>query len=476
MGEQQQTGQRPTGCPAARPVPGAAVAIPEELDPDLGAKALVQNVLAGRDAWPGSCTSDSVTPPINDLLKQMIDQGASVLHLTAGAAPAMRVDGRLVATELDRLTPETCEELVYSLLNGSQKARFENDGEIDFSFGVRGLARLRMTACRQRGSVAAAVRLVPARHPSLIDLGLPPAVESLISSVDRGLVVVAGYSGAGRSATLASMVDWINRNRAAHILTVETAIERVHVHQRSIVNQLEAGHGEGALLGQLRRAQRQDPDVVALGELDDPDVVPVAIGLAESGRLVLAALHAPDSASVVARLLDAYPPHRQERARSQLSVCLQGVLVQSLVPHASLRGRVLACELLLASPDSRAALREGRLEDLPAAISAAREQGGQSLNENLAALVAAGHVAREAAVAASPRPEGLIRILDDAARTAAPAPAAEIERPHYNPLEDLDSNALAGVLGSVEAEPANGAPGRRPRFGTQGRDPRSESA
>jgi twitching motility protein PilT len=384
---------------------------------------------------------------IDTLLKLMVERGASALHLSAGAPPTLRVDGQLVPSELDKLTTESCQALVYSILNGSQKARFESDGEVDTSFGIKGVARLRMIVFRQRGSVAAALRLVPTRNPTLAELGLPAALESLVAAVDRGLLLVAGASGAGKSNTVASVVDWINRNRSAHILTVERSLERLHYHERSIVNQVETGYQGDAFLAALQRAHRQDADVVVISELDDPETVPTALSLAESGRLVLATLHAPDAISAVARLLDAFPPHRQDRARSQLSLALQAVLVQSLLPHASGRGRVLACEFVIANPTLRAALRAGRLEDLPASIPEARDSGAQSMNESLAGLVAAGRLSRGTALAESPNPDELAQLLTK--RAAKSASKGEKQDQAFNPLKDLDSNALEGILSSI---------------------------
>jgi twitching motility protein PilT len=372
---------------------------------------------------------------MNALLKLMVQRGASALHLTVGAAPVLRVDGKLALTSQARLSPEQCESLVYSILNGEQKAHFERYGEIDTSFGVKGLARLRMTAFRQRGSVAATVRLVPTQHPSLAELGLPSSVEALVGRVDRGLVLIAGYSGAGKSSTLAGIVDWTNRNRVIHLLTLDRAAEHVHFHERSIVNQIETGFDAGEFVAALARVQRQDPDVIAIGDLDDPDTVPYALALAESGRLVAATLNSPDAVSALARLIDAFPPHRQARARSQLSLALQGLIVQTLVPHASFQGRVVACEVLIPSPSVRVSIREGHLDEVSEAI----RKAGVSMNQNLAALIAAGHVERNVGLASSPIPEELERLLDHSGASTRPA-AAPKGRSGFNPMRGLDAN------------------------------------
>lgn len=319
---------------------------------------------------------------MNDLLVLMVQRKASDLHLTVGSSPALRVDGQIVQTPLEKLTPETCQRLIYSLLSDSQKQRFESENELDVSFGIKGLGRVRMNVFRQRGSVGAALRSVPSKFMSFEELGMPPAIHEVLK-LSRGLVLVTGPTGSGKSTTLASMIDRINETRTSHIITVEDPIEYLHFHKQSIVNQRELGHDTSSYVQALKYVLRQDPDVILIGEMRDAETIAAALTIAETGHLVFSTLHTNDSASTINRILDSFPPQRLEQARSQLSLTLQAIICQSLVPHSSGVGRVLASEFLMVTPAIRNLVREQKIEQIYLAIQTGARLGMQTMNQCL---------------------------------------------------------------------------------------------
>lgn len=347
---------------------------------------------------------------MNDLLTMMMQRKASDLHLTVGASPSLRVDGEVQQTNLEKLTPEVCQRLIYSLLNDVQKQRFESDKELDISFGIKGLGRVRMNVFRQRGSVCAALRSIPSTFFSFEELGMPPVIHDLVK-IPRGLVLVTGPTGCGKSTTLASIIDSINENRASHIVTVEDPIEYVHYHKRCIVNQRELGNDTNDYAQALKHVLRQDPDVILVGEMRDPETIAAAMSIAETGHLVFSTLHTNDAPSSVNRILDSFPTHLQEQARAQLSLTLQAVLCQSLLPHASGTGRILACEVLVVTPAIRALIREQKVEQIYLAIQTGSKFGMLTMNQSLYDLYVRRQITYQTALENSPDPEDLKRLL-----------------------------------------------------------------
>lgn len=347
---------------------------------------------------------------MNDLLLLMVQKKASDLHMTVGVAPCLRIDGVLIQTNLEKLTSDTSQRLVYSLLSDAQKQRFESDNELDVSFGIKGLGRVRMNVFRQRGSVGAALRSVPTRFMSFDEIGLPPAVGDLVN-LPRGLVLVTGPTGSGKTTTIASFLDFINENRRCHIVTVEDPIEYVHAHKQSIVNQRELGGDTPSFTSALKYVLRQDPDVILVGEMRDPETIAAALTIAETGHLVFSTLHTNDAASSVNRLLDSFPSDRQDQIRSQLSLTLQAILSQALLPNASGVGRVMACELLMVTPGVRNLIREQKLEQIYILMQTGARMGMQTMNQSLLGLVQRQKVSTEEALAVSPDPDELRKLL-----------------------------------------------------------------
>lgn len=347
---------------------------------------------------------------MNDLLLLMVQKKASDLHMTVGVPPCLRVDGILNQTTLEKLTSDAVQRLVYSLLSDAQKQRFESENELDVSFGIKGLGRVRMNVYRQRGSVGAALRSVPTRFMSFDEIGLPPGVGELVN-LPRGLVLVTGPTGSGKTTTLASLVDYINENRKCHIVTVEDPIEYVHSHKQSIVNQRELGADTPSFASALKYALRQDPDVILVGEMRDPETISAAITIAETGHLVFSSLHTNDAASTVNRILDSFSADRQPQVRSQLSMTLQAIISQALLAHSSGIGRVLSCEFLMVTPAVRNLIREQKLEQIYMSMQTGSKSGMQTMNQSLHSLVSNHKVTREEALTVSPDPEELKQLL-----------------------------------------------------------------
>lgn len=354
---------------------------------------------------------------MNDLLILMVQKKASDMHLTVGAPPALRVDGNLVQTNLEKLTPDSCQRLVYSLLSDSQKQRFESENELDISFGIKGLGRVRMNVFRQRGSVGAALRSVPSRFMSFEELGLPPVINDIVN-LPRGLILVTGPTGSGKSTTLASLIDHINENRQAHIMTVEDPIEYIHFHKQCLINQRELGSDTNSFTSALKFVLRQDPDVILVGEMRDAETVAAAMTIAETGHLVFSTLHTNDAASTVNRILDSFPPERQEQARSQLSFTLQAIISQTLLLHASGSGRVLASEILIVTPAIRNLVREQKIEQLYLAMQTGSKIGMQTMNQGLYNLVTKGQITYDTAMETTSDAEELRRLLPKASSSA----------------------------------------------------------
>jgi twitching motility protein PilT len=325
-----------------------------------------------------------VKAQLDGLLARVVAIGGSDLHLTAGIAPCVRIHGSLAPlTDWDALTSIDTELIVRAALSDEQWKRFELDQELDTAYAVAGVSRFRVNVYRQRGSVGAAFRTIPHVIPALEDLGMPPGVERF-SQLTRGLVLITGPTGSGKSTTLASLLDMANRTRAGHIVTIEDPIEYMHAHQRCVVNQREVGNDTGGFAVALKHALRQDPDIILVGELRDFETTSVAITAAETGHLVLATLHTQSASQTIDRLIDIYPPHQQQQIRSQLANCLQGVVTQALAPTKDGRGRVPVCEVMVVTPAIRSLIREDKVHQIPTALQSSADLGMISFDQHLA--------------------------------------------------------------------------------------------
>jgi twitching motility protein PilT len=346
-----------------------------------------------------------------DVLVEVLERRASDLHLTAGAPPTVRVRGRLVALEeFPILTPTDTREIVYSILNNDQRQRLETDWQVDLAYAIPGRARFRVNAYFQRSAIGAAFRLIPAEITGIEELGLPPIVHELTTK-PRGFVLVTGPTGSGKSTSLASMIDEINATREEHIMTIEDPIEFLHSHRKCLVNQRELGSDAQSFSAALRSALRQDPDVILVGEMRDLETISTALTAAETGHLVFATLHTQDTPQTIDRIIDVFPPHQQHQVRVQLSVALQGIVTQQLLPTADGSGRVLAVEVLIPTPAVRNLVREGKTHQIYSVLQTSASAGMQTMDASLAQLVRSGKITRTLAEARSTTPEELRRLL-----------------------------------------------------------------
>jgi twitching motility protein PilT len=347
----------------------------------------------------------------SQVLGRMVETKASDVHLTAGYPPAMRDKGRIVPMEgFPELNGQQTREIVYSILNDDQRKRFENQQQLDFAYSIPGVARFRVNCYFQRGSVSAAFRLVPQEVPDIDSLAVPPVLRELVKK-PRGFVLVTGPTGSGKSTTLAAMIDLINRERADHILTIEDPIEFLHRHKTSIVNQREVGSDAIDFALGLRAALRQDPDVILVGEMRDLETVSTALTAAETGHLVFATLHTQSTAQTVDRIIDVFPPEQQAQIRTQLSIALQGIVTQQLLPTADGKGRVVACEVLIPTPAIRNLIREGKTHQIYAAVQTSGAVGMQTMDADLVRLVRSGTIKRGLAEERASVPEEMKRLL-----------------------------------------------------------------
>ena len=346
-----------------------------------------------------------------DVLLEVIDRRASDLHITAGAPPTVRVRGRLVPMDsFPVLTPNDTREIVYSILSEGQRQRFENNWQIDFAYQIPGRGRFRVNAYFQRSAVGAAFRLIPFDVVPLETLGLPPVVADFANK-PRGLVLVTGPTGSGKSTTLASLIDVINGSREEHIMTIEDPIEFLHHHKKCIVNQRELGSDALSFGEALKAALRQDPDVILVGEMRDLETIGTALTAAETGHLVFATLHTQDTPQTIDRIIDVFPPEQQGQVRAQLSVALQGIMTQTLLPTADGAGRVVAAEVLVPTPAVRNLIREAKTHQIYSVIQTGASHGMQTMDSALAQLVRAGKVTRQLAESRAHAPEELRRLL-----------------------------------------------------------------
>ena len=336
-------------------------------------------------------------PSLHALLREMTDKGASDLHITAGSPQQLRVDGSLQPVEGESLSPTETKELCYSILTDQQRLRFEEDKELDLSFGIRGLSRFRANIFVQKGAVAGAFRTIPYRIPSMQDLGLPP-VTSELTRIPRGLILVTGPTGSGKSTTLAAMIDLINTERSAHILTIEDPIEYLHRHKRGLINQREVGADTRDFLSSLKYVLRQDPDVVLIGEMRDRETMEAALNVSETGHLVMATLHTNSAVQTINRIIDVFPPYQQPQIRSQLSHVLEGVLSQILIPRKTGTGRILAAEVMRPNVAIRNMIREDKVHMIYNAMQAGQEKTGMiTMNQALLTLFTSGLISQDEA-------------------------------------------------------------------------------
>src|ERR671932_1571324 len=341
-----------------------------------------------------------------DILLEVIEAGASDLHLTAGSPPMVRQKGHLRALDYPELSPQDTREIVYSILNNEQRKRLETDWQIDLSYSVPNKARFRVNAFFQRASIGAVMRTIPSEIPKLQDLGLPPVLTDFTRK-PRGFVLVTGPTGSGKSTTLAAMLDLINQERHEHILTIEDPIEFLHRHKSCIVNQRELGTDASSFAEGLKSALRQDPDVILVGEMRDLETMQTALTAAETGHLVFATLHTQDTAQTIDRIVDSFPPAQQHQVRTQLSIALQGVVTQQLIPTADGRSRVCACEVMIPTPAVRNLIREGKSHQLYSALQTGGQHGMQTMDASLAELVRRGKLSHKVAESRSSTPEEL---------------------------------------------------------------------
>ncbi|HUX07378.1 MAG TPA: type IV pilus twitching motility protein PilT [Acidobacteriota bacterium] len=348
---------------------------------------------------------------LHSLLKTMIEQRASDLHITTGSPPQIRVDGRLVPINIPVLKPADTKRIAYSVLTEAQKHRLEEALQIDFSFGIKGLARFRANVYTQRGSIAAAYRLIPWEIMDFGKLGVPQVVANLCDK-PRGLVLVTGPTGSGKSTTLAAMIDKINREKPLHIVTIEDPIEYLHPHKRCLVNQRELHADTHSFADSLRAVLRQDPDVVLVGEMRDLETMEAALTIAETGHLTFATLHTNSAAQSINRIVDAFPGHQQSQVRAQLSFVLEGILCQSLLPRQGGPGRVLAMEILFPNSAIRNLIREDKIHQIYAMMQAGQAKHGmQTYNQSLASLYLKKKISLQTAMTASSIPDELEQLI-----------------------------------------------------------------
>ena len=363
------------------------------------------------------------------VLGHMVETKASDVHITPGFPPAIRDKGKIRPIEgFPVLNSQQTREVVYGILNDDQRKRFENNQQLDFAYAIPGVARFRVNCFFQRGTVSAAFRLVPQEIPALDSLGVPQVLRDLCEK-PRGFVLVTGPTGSGKSTTLAAMIDVINAGHQDHILTIEDPIEFLHHHKSSIVNQREIGSDAPDFALGLRAALREDPDVILVGEMRDLETISTALTAAETGHLVFATLHTQSTAQTVDRIIDVFPPEQQGQVRTQLSIALQGIVTQQLLPTIDGKGRTVACEVLIPTPAVRNLIREGKTHQIYAALQTSGAVGMQTMDADLARLVRTGKVSRALAEQRASVPEELNRLLGGPQPNGAEAGMATASAP-----------------------------------------------
>jgi twitching motility protein PilT len=355
---------------------------------------------------------------LHTLLRLMVEKKASDLHITVGSPPVLRIDGRLVAIQAPPLNSQECRQLCYSVLTDAQRKKFEETNELDASFGVKALSRFRANIFVQRGAVSGVFRQIPFKVQTFEELNLPPVLEEFTQR-KKGLVLVTGPTGSGKSTTLAAMIDKINTDKPYHILTVEDPIEFLHPHKQGIVNQREVGADTGGFKTALRYVLRQDPDVVLIGEMRDLETVEAALSIAETGHLAFATLHTNGAIQTINRIIDVFPPHQQDQVRAQLSFVLEGVVSQQLVPKATGQGRVMAMEVLAMTPAIRNLVREDKLHQVYSQMQVGQTKYGmQTMNQSLYSLLQRRLITVEDALSRSTDIDELRSMIRSATHTA----------------------------------------------------------
>ena len=379
---------------------------------------------------------------MHDLLTILVERGASDLHITTGTYPQLRVNGKLASlSQFEQLMPPDTQRLAYSVLNEGQKQKFEEDNELDLSFGIQGLARFRCNIYRQRGAVACAIRVIPTKIKGFHELGLPSIVEQLADR-PKGLILVTGPTGSGKSTTLAAMVDKINSERSEHIVTIEDPIEFVHQHKKCLVNQREVFSDTQSFKNALKYILRQDPDVVLVGEMRDLETIAAALTIAETGHLTLGTLHTNSCAQTMNRIIDVFPTSQQDQVRAQLALVLEGVFCQQLIPTSDGRGRAMAMEIMVITPAIRNLIREEKIHQIYSAMQAGQKFGMQTMNQSLLTLIQRRKISKEEALNRTTNPDELLQLL------SGPSPGP--------------SGAAGGPARSAGSSAAPGAPGGSP--------------
>jgi twitching motility protein PilT len=383
----------PPAAPTLAPSPSVTPALNDALPADGAATEELNAVVR---VGAEDTTADSSY--LADLLLEVLDTGCSDLHLTVGAPPTVRNNGHLMPMEgRDVLSPQLLMKLVYAILSQKQRERFEEVLELDFAYSLPGRARFRVNVYRQKDAIGAAFRLIPFEIKRLEELGVPPAVANF-AMLPRGFVLVTGPTGSGKSTTLAAVVDMANRSRKDHIMTVEDPIEFLHSHQSCLVNQREVGEDTHSFKSALKHVLRQDPDIILVGEMRDLETIEIALTAAETGHLVMATLHTQDAAQTIDRVIDVFPPHQQQQVRVQLAGTLQGVVCQQLIRTADGKGRVVATEVLIATPAIRNLIREGKTHQIYSAMQAGAKHGMATMDQHLAELFKKGRITYDAAL------------------------------------------------------------------------------
>jgi twitching motility protein PilT len=387
---------------------------------------------------------DDLQVPVPELLGKLLEMDGSDLHLTAGTPPTVRVHGELERLpDYPILTPRALQGMIYAILPQKMRERFEQELELDMSYSLPGRARFRVNVYMQRDAVGAVFRVIPFEIKGLNDLGLPPVCADL-ARFPRGFVVVTGPTGSGKSTTLAGMVDVVNTERAGHIMTVEDPIEFLHKHKTCVVNQREIGADTHSFASALKHVLRQDPDVILVGEMRDLETISTAITAAETGHLVFATLHTQDAPQTIDRIIDVFPPHQQQQTRVQLSTTLQGVITQQLVPTTDGRGRVVAAEVMVATPGIRNLIREGKVHQIYSAMQAGGRYGMQTMDMSLASHVKAGRINQQMAFERCHDPEELQRLIGSTGGLSAYAGATAYNDPNdFGQLSDSGGWASA---------------------------------
>jgi twitching motility protein PilT len=376
-------------------------------------------------AAPSGSTTPAHGVNLRALLEEMIERDASDLHVSAGERPKLRIDGEITNSANDCvMTPKDTLTLAYSVLTENQKKRFETEDELDFSFGIQNLARFRGNCFKQRGCVSMVIRQIPFSIKTFQDLGLPPVIAKFAEK-PRGLVLVTGPTGSGKSTTLAAMIDKINRERRGHIITVEDPIEFIHRHQNCIVNQREVGTDTKSFQSALKYALREDPDTILIGEMRDLETIQAALTIAETGHLAFATLHTNSAAEAVNRMIDVFPSHQQSQVRAQLAFVLEGIITQTLLAKAKGRGRSLAAEILVVTPAIRALIRDDKVHQIYSSMQSGKKYGMQTLNDALYNLYMSREVALDECLRVSGDPNEFLRMvgqppLDDGGDAKAP--------------------------------------------------------